>query len=193
MNSQALKRGMYYLVQYVRPNFLCCRIPEEMSCFLMNHMRSGKELRTVVQEEPFLLLNQRIPFTVSQRGQSTAWAPGCRGWEAQMQTTDVEDKKFELWDYIKTHLRYLYAFMVLLCSGSWNGVNKENIHKTVTCQPSRIPHRNLTRHASSFNLCQDLSRTLGFSANSSQRTEMEGGGWGGGIGSWMAPKLSARY
>lgn len=181
MNSQELKPGMYYLVEYVRPSFLRFRIPEEMSCFLMHHMRSGKELRTVVQEEPSLLLNHIIPFTVSRRGQSTAWAPGRREWEMQMQTTDVEDKKFELWDYIKTHLCYVYAFMVLLCSGSWNGVNKENIHKTVTCQPSRIPHRNLTRHASSFNLCQDLSRTLGFWANSSQRTEMEGRAEEGGL------------
>lgn len=69
----------------------------------------------------------------------------------------------------------IYAFMVLMCFGSLNGVNKENIHKTVRCQPSRFPHGSLTRHSSSFNLCQDLSRALGSSANSLQRTEMEGG------------------
>lgn len=91
--------------------------------------------------------------------------------------------------YFCMNSMHLWCYCVL---GSLNGVNKENIHKTVPCQPSRFPHGNLTSHSSSFNLCQDLSRALGSSANSLQRTEVEGG-WKGGIGSWMAPKLSEQY
>lgn len=156
----------------------------------MDYIRARRELSALYCDSRRLI----ITFTVSQRGESTVQAPRCRGWEPQMWTVDVEDEKFELWSYIKTLLHDLYAFVVLLCSGSLNGVNKENIHKTALCQPSRFPHRNLTRHSSSFNLCQDLLRALGSSANSLQRTEIEGG-WRGGIGRWMTLKLflKAKY
>lgn len=139
ITSQLLQSGIHYLEKYMRSNFLHLRIPLEILCFLMNYHKD---------QSIYLLSSLRgdkaLPVHLDIEDATTDASHSCR--------------RQEIWTlrWHKTLLHDLYALTFLLCSGTWDGVNKGNIHKNVSCQPSRFPYRNSTRHSSRFSLCQGL-------------------------------------